>query len=139
MFLTCWFTTLVQRGGVVRCLIIRPMHSHKCALRVGGSKPQNLIFTGCSHKAIGKRAGPLNSNNNSTRSFSSKLLKLSFCDPYPAAPHQELSGIDRGEEERKYFALWRVEIVNGNSCARTGTATTEENHFGSSCCFMAEY
>lgn len=77
---------------------------------------------------------------NSTRSFSSKLLKLSFCDPYPAAPNQELPGIDQGGRTGKHFALavWRVELMNGNLCAWTGTATTEKNHFGSSCCFMAE-
>lgn len=29
--------------------------------------------------------------------------------------------------------------ANDRLCAQSGTATTEENHFGSSCCFMAEY
>lgn len=49
-----------------------------------------------------------------------------------------------GAEEETFLAEFRGgggggDHVSGNLCARTGTATTEENHFGSSCCFMAEY
>lgn len=79
---------------------------------------------------------------DSTGRFSSKLLKLGFCDLYQQHQVRNIYTVSAevGEEGNNLSAVWRVAIgVNGNLRARTGTATTEENHFGSSCCFMAEY
>lgn len=48
---------------------------------------------------------------NSTWSFSSKLLKLSFCDPYPAAPNQEKNNRVLTEVEEDKNNLRKVEIL----------------------------
>lgn len=77
------------------------------------------------------------------RPLNSRLVKLSFCDPHPAAPNQEYPVLTTVGEEGKnnLSAVWGGggrDRVNVNLRARTGTETTEENHFGLSC-FMAEY
>lgn len=77
---------------------------------------------------------------NSAKSFSSKLLKLSFCDLLSNSTESGRSGTNRGGRREEFVSsVESRDHVNGHLCARTGTATTEENHFGSSCCFMAEY
>ncbi|CAJ1079621.1 Hypothetical predicted protein [Xyrichtys novacula] len=75
---------------------------------------------------------------SSTRSISSRLLKLRLCDPSPAAPNQEYQVSTENGRGGKLF-ISSVESFEHMSCVWTDTATTEENHFGSSCCFMAEY
>lgn len=75
-FITCWLKMAVLRGGGVCHLMIRSMYLHRWALRMGGQKSQNLIFTGCSHKAIAKHAGL--STAQLHQEFQQQVVKAKF-------------------------------------------------------------
>lgn len=123
------------------------MDLHRWALLAGRVQNyQTLVSTGSSRKAIKEACGPLDELCSPVGSFSSKVLKLSFRDLVSAAPNQGKSGIGRKEryrkKKKKLFKDGEESSrnhVNSNSRAPIGTATTEKNRFGSSCCFMAEY
>lgn len=135
--IACWFKMAALSGGAVCYLMIRSMHLHKWALQTGGLKPQNLIFTGCSHKAIGKHAG-----------LSTAPLHQEFQQQVVKAKVSVILIQQHQIRNIRYWPRWERRKTICQQCgeyrscerrARTGTATTEENHFGSSCCFMAEY
>lgn len=71
---------------------------------------------------------------------SSRLLKLNYCDP--ATLHQKYQVLAwLGKPENNLSSVRRVDCVNGKSvCWDThSNYRGKKTHFGSRCCFMAEY
>lgn len=95
--------------------MIRSMHLHKWALQTRGSKPQNLIFTGCSHKAIGKHAGL--STAQLHQEFQQQVVKAKFLWSLSSSTKSGISGVERWEKRKiNLLAVWRVEIVWTATC-----------------------
>lgn len=102
---------------------------------MGASQPQSLQSTGSSHKAIGKHADLLTAQVH--QELQQQVVKAKFLWSLSSSTE---SGINRCWSRwaaREIFCFQRREEVetDSNMCAQTGTATTEKNHFGSSCCF----
>lgn len=106
---------VMLRGGVVCYLMIRSMNLHRWVLQTGGSKSQNLIFTGCSHKAIAKHAGL--STAQLHQEFQQQVVKAKFLWSFNQQPwmvHQVLTEV--GEEGSNLPAVWRGEIAWTATC-----------------------
>ena len=130
---------LVQNGGAERrCSTI--WWTDLCIYKgepskVGASKPQNLPSTGSSHKAIGKHAD--RSTAQVHRELQQQVVKAKFLRSLSSSTKSGIIRCWSRWATREVFCFQRREEVemNGNLRARTGTSTTEKNHFGSSCCF----
>lgn len=105
----------VLRGGAVCYLMIRSMHLHKWALQTGGTKPQNLIFTGCSHKAIGKHAGL--STAQLHQEVQQQVVKAKFLWSLSAAPNQEYIYL-------RYLPRWEKREIICQQCGELAIAWT---------------
>lgn len=84
---------LVRNGGGGSRYVIRSMHLHRWQLPTGGSKPENLIFTGQSHKAIAEHAGL------STAPLQQQVVKAKLLQP--SGTKSEIPGADLVGKSRK--------------------------------------
>lgn len=71
-----------------------------------GSKPQTLIFTGCSHKAIGKHAGL--STAQLHQEFQQQVVKAKFLWSLSSSTKSGISAVERWEKRKiNLSAVWR--------------------------------